>query len=52
MFEYLMPLLYLRSYANTLLDARDARSGRIQQLYARERNVPWGISEVGVCRAR
>jgi hypothetical protein len=45
MFEYLMPLLHMRSYGNTLLD-RGARGAlAIQQLYARERGVPWGISE-------
>jgi cyclic beta-1,2-glucan synthetase len=45
MFEYLMPLLYLRSYADTLLDRAMRGATRIQQFYARERNVPWGISE-------
>ena len=45
MFEYLMPLLYLRSYADTLLDRAMRGAARIQQLYAGERNVPWGISE-------
>jgi hypothetical protein len=45
MFEYLMPLLYLRSYADTLLDRAMRSATRIQQLYGAERNVPWGISE-------
>ena len=45
MFEYLMPLLHMRSYENTLLD-RGARGAlTIQQLYAGERGLPWGISE-------
>jgi len=45
MFEYLMPLLHMRSYENTLLD-RGARGAlAIQQLYAGERGLPWGISE-------
>ncbi len=45
MFEYLMPLLHLRSHANTLLEQGMRGAIRIQQLYGRERNVPWGISE-------
>ena len=45
MFEYLMPLLHMRSYENTLLD-RGARGAlAIQQVYAGERGLPWGISE-------
>lgn len=45
MFEYLMPLLHMRSYANTLLDHGLCGAIAIQKLYAAERNVPWGISE-------
>jgi hypothetical protein len=45
MFEYLMPLLHMRSYANTLLDGGARGAVAIQQLYARERGLPWGISE-------
>ncbi|MGA2641219.1 MAG: glucoamylase family protein, partial [Spirochaetia bacterium] len=45
MFEYLMPLLLLRSYGSSLLDkaARDAVA--IQIAYGRKLRVPWGISE-------
>ncbi len=45
MFEYLMPLLFLPSYENTLLDqaCRAAISRQID--YAHQRHVPWGISE-------
>ncbi len=45
MFEYLMPLLFQRSYDRSLLDkaARDAVA--IQIGYGREYGVPWGISE-------
>jgi hypothetical protein len=51
MFEYLMPLLHMRSYKNTLLD-RGARGAlAIQQVYAGERGLPWGISEAA-CGAR
>jgi cyclic beta-1,2-glucan synthetase len=45
MFEYLMPLLHMRSYQNTLLDGGARGAVAIQQLYGRERGLPWGISE-------
>lgn len=45
MFEYLMPLLHMRSYENTLLDRGARGAVAIQQLYAAERGLPWGISE-------
>ncbi len=45
MFEYLMPLLYMRSYGNTLLDQGLRGAVAIQQRYASERVAPWGISE-------
>jgi cyclic beta-1,2-glucan synthetase len=45
MFEYLMPQLFLRSYAGTLLDRGLRSAVRIQQAYGEERGVPWGISE-------
>ena len=45
MFEYLMPLLFQRSYGHSLLDkaARDAVA--IQLAYGRKRHAPWGVSE-------
>ncbi|MGO8733327.1 MAG: GH36-type glycosyl hydrolase domain-containing protein [Terriglobia bacterium] len=45
LFEYLMPLIFQRSQANSLLDkaARDAAA--IHIAYGRKRRVPWGISE-------
>lgn len=45
MFEYLMPLLVMRSYPRTLLDEthRVVVQGQID--YAKQRGVPWGISE-------
>ena len=45
MFEYLMPLLFQDSLANTLLEdaARAAVAAQIN--YARQHRVPWGISE-------
>jgi cyclic beta-1,2-glucan synthetase len=45
MFEYLMPSLWIRSYANTLLERATWAAVRVQQAYAADRNVPWGISE-------
>ena len=45
MFEYLMPLLVMRSYPDTLLDASCRRVVRRQVEYAAARGVPWGISE-------
>jgi cyclic beta-1,2-glucan synthetase len=45
MFEYLMPLIWMRTYPNTLLE-RAARSAiRTQQAYVENRGIPWGISE-------
>ncbi len=45
MFEYLMPLLFTRSFSNSLLDhaCRDAVSQ--QMAYGQAKGVPWGISE-------
>jgi cyclic beta-1,2-glucan synthetase len=45
MFEYLMPVLWMRTYPNTLLDNSRIAAVRLQQIYASEKGVPWGISE-------
>jgi cyclic beta-1,2-glucan synthetase len=45
LFEYLMPLLLMRSYPDTLLDESCRLAVRCQQQYAADRGVPWGISE-------
>ena len=45
MFEYLMPLLLMRSYPGTLLEQTCRRVVEKQIRYGRERRVPWGISE-------
>jgi cyclic beta-1,2-glucan synthetase len=45
MFEYLMPLLFLRSYPATLLERTCRMAVRAQRRYGAERGVPWGISE-------
>ena len=47
MFEYLMPQLIMPSYDNTLLDQSIKATVRRQIEYARQRNVPWGMSESG-----
>ncbi len=45
MFEYLMPLLLMRTYSGTLLGKSCRMVVRRQIRYGRERHVPWGISE-------
>jgi cyclic beta-1,2-glucan synthetase len=47
MFEYMMPLLFTRTFENSLLEraCRDAVDRQIE--YGNENGVPWGISESG-----
>jgi len=45
MFEYLMPSLWMKSSAGTLLDRNMSSAVRAQQRYARSFRIPWGISE-------
>ena len=45
MFEYLMPLLFTRTYSNSLLDWACARAVILQIGYGEEKRVPWGVSE-------
>jgi cyclic beta-1,2-glucan synthetase len=45
LFEYLMPLLIMRSYPGTLLDRSCQMAVRSHRGYAAGRGVPWGISE-------
>ena len=47
MFEYLMPLLVMPSYGNTLLDRTSVVTVERQIAYGKQRGVPWGISECG-----
>ncbi|MHB1318948.1 MAG: glucoamylase family protein, partial [Anaerolineae bacterium] len=47
MFEYLMPDIYLRAEAGTLLRVSAEGAVRHQIAYGREHNVPWGVSESG-----
>ena len=45
MFEYLMPVIWMKSHANTLLDRAVRSAVRAQQGYGKSHGVPWGISE-------
>lgn len=45
MFEYLMPLLLMKSYQNTLLDETYSFVIKSQQKYGKVRGMPWGASE-------
>jgi cellobiose phosphorylase len=45
MFEYLMPLIVMPTYENTLLDQTCKAAVARQIGYGKERGVPWGISE-------
>lgn len=45
MFEYLMPLLFTRSFPKTLLGRSTTAAVKRQIQYGQHRRVPWGISE-------
>ncbi len=45
MFEYLMPLLVMPTYENTLLDQTYKAAVEWQIKYGKKTNMPWGISE-------
>jgi cyclic beta-1,2-glucan synthetase len=45
MFEYLMPLLFTRTFNNSLLDWACRQAVKLQIEYGREKAVPWGVSE-------
>ncbi|MGB9194338.1 MAG: glucoamylase family protein, partial [Azonexus sp.] len=47
MFEYLMPLLVMPNYENTLLDQTCKAAVARQIEYGKQRGVPWGVSESG-----
>ena len=47
MFEYLMPLLVMPTYKNTLLDQTNKAIIHKQIEYGKKHAVPWGISESG-----
>jgi cyclic beta-1,2-glucan synthetase len=45
MFEYLMPLLWMKTYPNTILDQTTRGAIRAQKKYAALHSIPWGLSE-------
>ena len=45
MFEYFMPNLIMKNYKDTLLDVTYSSVIKAQKEFARQKNVPWGISE-------
>lgn len=45
MFEYLMPVLWMRHYPGTITEQSVRAVVRAQQRYAAHKGVPWGISE-------
>nr|WP_262901438.1 glycoside hydrolase family 94 protein [Flavihumibacter profundi] len=47
MFEYLMPMLVMPTYENTLLDETCRAMVKRQVEYGNQLGVPWGISESG-----
>ncbi len=47
MFEYLMPLLVMPTFENTLLDQTNKAAVNWQIKYGKKTNMPWGISESG-----
>jgi cyclic beta-1,2-glucan synthetase len=47
MFEYLMPLLVMPTFENTLLDQTYQSAVARQIDYGKQRGVPWGMSESG-----
>jgi cellobiose phosphorylase len=47
MFEYLMPLVVMPTYENTLLDHTYRAAVATQIEYGAQRGVPWGVSESG-----
>jgi cyclic beta-1,2-glucan synthetase len=50
MFEYLMPSLWMHSYPDTLVSRTLSGVVAIQRAFARERGIPWGISESGMAK--
>jgi hypothetical protein len=45
MFEYLMPVLWMRHYPDTLLHQSARATVRVQQRFGAARRIPWGLSE-------
>jgi cyclic beta-1,2-glucan synthetase len=47
MFEYLMPSIWMHSYPDTLISRSLVNAVEIQRAFAKQYNIPWGISESG-----
>lgn len=47
MFEYLMPLLFMKRYEHSLLDETYTHAVKAQIHRGREHQLPWGVSESG-----
>lgn len=47
MFEYFMPLLIMKNFENTIFDTTYSFVVAAQKKYARQRKIPWGVSESG-----
>jgi cyclic beta-1,2-glucan synthetase len=45
MFEYLMPMLWMKTYPNTILDQTTQAAVHAQKEFAKTKKIPWGISE-------
>ena len=43
MFEYLMPVLWMRQHPGTIADQSIRAVVRVQREYASRKGVPWGI---------
>ena len=50
MFEYLMPILWIRHYRDTLLGESIKGAVKAQMEYPRQEGLPWGVSESGYYR--
>ncbi len=50
MFEYLMPALWMRQHADTIMEQSTKSVVGAQREFARRKGVPWGISE-SACQA-
>jgi cyclic beta-1,2-glucan synthetase len=50
MFEYLMPLLWMKTYPNTIIDETTRSAVYGQKKYGESKNIPWGISEASCAK--
>jgi len=50
MFEYLMPVLWMKSYPRTILDESVRAAVQCQRRAAKRKDIPWGVSESGCSR--